>query len=410
MVNINDLREHPEKYKKATADKQFDPKSVEIALEIDVTRRALINEVELLRASANKAAKEKDIKKGKDLKNKLKKLGPELSELEKKFANALLQIPNPALNDVKVGKNESGNEIVRKWGNPREFKFSSRNHWELGEELGIIDTKRGAKVSGARFFYLKGDGVLLERSLTQFAWEIIEKEGFLPIVPPVLITRKSMSGMGYLEHNGEEDMYVLDKDDLVLVGTSEQSIGPMHAGETFPLKELPVRYMGISTCFRREAGSYGKDTKGAFRVHQFNKVEMFSFVHPEDGDREHEFMLSIEEKLLQKLGIPYQVSKMCSGDLGASAARKYDLEGWFPGEKKYRELTSTSTTTDFQSRRLNIKFQEKGKTNYVHMLNGTAFSQRPILAILENFQNKDGSVDVPEVLQKWMGKGKIKRD
>ncbi|MEJ2441729.1 MAG: serine--tRNA ligase [Patescibacteria group bacterium] len=296
---------------------------------------------------------------------------------------------------------------MKSWGEPRKFDFKPKSHWELGENLGIIDTERGSKVSGSRFFYLKKDGVSLELALIRYGYETLLKEGFIPVVPPVLIKEECMREMGYMEHGGADDMYILDKDNLILVGTSEQSIGPMHKVEVFKADELPLRYLGISSCFRREAGSSGKDTKGAFRVHQFNKVEMFSFVAPEKGDEEHEYLLSLEEKFLQGLGIPYQVSKMCSGDLGSPAARKYDLEAWFPGEDKYRELTSTSTTTDFQARRLNIKYQDKGKTNFVHMLNGTVFSQRPILAILENYQEKDGSIKVPEVLQKWMGKDRI---
>jgi len=215
-----------------------------------------------------------------------------------------------------------------------------------------------------------------------------------------------IGSMGYLEHGGEEDMYVFEKDGLVLTGTSEQAIGPMHANET--LKDLPLRYVGFSSCFRRESGSYGKDTRGVLRVHQFDKVEMFSFTKPEDSDKEHEYLLSLEEKLFAALEIPYQVVKMCSGDLGAPAARKYDLEAWMPGQGEYREVTSTSTTTDFQARRLNIKYQSGGKTEYVHTLNGTAFAiGRTIIAIMENYQQEDGSVEIPEVLRKWVGKDKI---
>ncbi|MCR4264172.1 MAG: serine--tRNA ligase, partial [Candidatus Roizmanbacteria bacterium] len=305
------------------------------------------------------------------------------------------------------------------------FEFKPKDHLELGELHDIIDVKRASKVSGARFYYLKGDGALLEWALLQLAIETLTKEGFTPIIPPVLIKKSSMKAMGYLEHGGEEDMFVLDKDGLILVGTSEQSIGPMHMNEVFDKKDLPRRYFGYSACFRREAGSYGKDTRGIIRVHQFNKVEMFSFTTPENGDAEHDYFLSLEEKFLQALEIPYQVIKMCSGDLGAPAARKYDLEAWIPTQEKYRELTSTSTTTDFQSRRLNIKYREPGvpgvigsgvipvpsSFRYVHMLNGTAFSMgRPIVAILENFQEKDGSVRIPKVLQKWMGKEFISKE
>lgn len=408
MIDINFIRENTEKVKKGVKAKQLDPKVVDEVLELDGKRRDLIKKIEELRAKRNEIAKQgKASDEGKKIKEELKKLEPELKQIEEKFKQASYQIPNLPADDVKEGKDESGNEIVRTEGKPRKPDFKIKDHLELGEALGIIDIERASKVSGARFGYLKGDGVLLELAIVNFALEALAKEGFTPVIPPVLIKKSMMRGMGYLEHGGEEDMYVLDKDGLILVGTSEQSIGPMHAGETLSV-DKPIRYVGYSPCFRREAGSYGKDTKGIFRVHQFDKVEMFSFTKPEEGDKEHEFLLSLEEKFLKDLGLPYQVVKMCSGDLGAPAARKYDLEAWIPSQGKYRELTSTSSTTDFQSRRLNIKYQDKGETKYVHMLNGTAFAiGRTIAAILENYQQKDGSVEIPKVLQKYMGKSKI---
>jgi len=407
MIDIKDLKENSDKYKKGIKVKQFDTSLIDKVLGLDQKRRDLLVKIEKLRAEKNKIAKDKNIEAGKKVKIELQKVEPELNKIEEDYKKVLNQIPNSPADDVKEGKDESENEILRKWGKLRKFDFEPKSFWELGESLDIIDTKRAAKVSGTRFFYLKGDGFLLDRALVQFALVTLLKEGFTPILPPVLIKKEMMEGMGYLEHDGKDEMYVLKDDGLILVGTSEQSIGPMHAGEIFNEKDLPRRYLGYSSCFRREAGSYGKDTKGAFRVHQFNKVEMFSFCKPENGNKEHEYLLSLEEKMLQDLEIPYQVVKMCSGDLGAPAARKYDLEGWFPFQKKYRELTSTSTTTDFQARGLNIKYVDNGEKKFVHMLNGTAFSQRPILAILENYQQKDGSVLVPKVLQKWVGKEKI---
>jgi seryl-tRNA synthetase len=329
---------------------------------------------------------------------------------------ALLQIPNLPADDVKSGKDEGDNEVVRKWspspmapedrgGEPAQFDFKPKDHLDIGESLGILDVKHASKVSGSRFAYLKGDAVLLEFALVRFALEKLTQRGFIPIIPPVLIKKEAMQGMGYFEHGGMDDMYILDQDSLVLVGTSEQSIGPMYRDETFNAKDLPLRYAGFSTCFRREAGSYGKDTKGILRVHQFDKVEMFSFTRPEDGDKEHNLLLKIEEELMQALGIPYRVVKMCSGDLGAPAARKFDLEAWMPGQGKYREVTSTSTTTDFQSRRLNIRYKDGNESKYVHMLNGTAFAiGRTIIAILENYQQKDGTVRVPKVLKDYLGK------
>jgi len=406
MLDINFIRENTEKVKKGVAAKQLPAKIVDEVLELDEKRRKLIVEVEELRAKKNKAAEGKNIEEGKKIKEELKKEEPELAKLEAEFKKALHEIPNLPADDVKEGKDESENEVVRTWGEPKKFDFTAKDHLNLGEALGIIDVERAAKVSGSRFGYLKGEAALLEFALVQFAMETLLKEGFTPVVPPVLIKKEMMGGMGYLEHGGEEDMYVFDKDGLVLVGTSEQAIGPMHANEV--LTDLPLRYVGFSSCFRRESGSYGKDTRGILRVHQFDKVEMFSFTKPEESDKEHEYLLSLEEKLLQALEIPYQVVKMCSGDLGATAARKYDLEAWMPGQGTYREVTSTSTTTDFQARRLNIKYQDGSKTEFVHTLNGTAFAiGRTIIAILENYQEKDGSIVVPEVLRKLMGKDKI---
>lgn len=417
MLDINFVRENREKVKKGVAAKQMDPKLVDQVLELDGERRELIKQVEELRAERNKIAKEGKphfappaggASRGKEIKDELQNLEPELKKVEEEFNNLMLQIPNPPADDVKVGKNESENEVIKKWGTPRNFDFPIKDHLEIGENLGIIDVPRAAKVSGTRFCYLKGAGVALEFALIQYALKTLSKEGFTPVVPPVLITKESMAGMGYLEHGGEENMYVLDDDGLVLVGTSEQSIGPMHIGEILDEKKLPLRYMGFSSCFRKEAGAYGKDTRGIFRVHQFDKVEMFSFTKPEESDKEHEFLLSLEEKFFQNLAIPYQVVKMCSGDLGAPAARKYDLEAWLPGQRKYREVTSTSTCTGFQARRLNIKFKNGGKTEFVHMLNGTAFAiGRTIVAILENYQQEDGSIIIPEVLREYTGFDKI---
>lgn len=424
MLDIKFIRENTEKVKKAVKAKQLNASLVDKVLELDEKRRKLLVQVEILRAKRNEVSasaspspspapdeeeiitpKEETIDKGKKLKEELKKIEPELKEIEKRYSLAMLQIPNPAKDDVKVGKDDSENEIVRKEGEPKKFDFIPKNHLELGEKLGIIDVERAAKVSGARFSYLKSDAVLLELTLVNFAMETLVKEGFIPVVPPALIKTENMRAMGYMEHGGDEQMYVLDKDGLVLVGTSEQSIGPMHAGEILDTKNFPLRYVGFSPCFRREAGTYGKDMQGILRVHQFDKVEMFSYVRPEDSDKEHEYLLGLEEKLLQALEIPYQVVKMCTGDLGAPAARKYDLEAWIPSQGKYRELTSTSTCTDFQARRLNIKYREGEKTEYVHTLNGTAFAiGRTIIAILENYQQEDGTVKIPKILQKYMGK------
>ncbi len=407
MLDIKFIRENPDLILKKAKDKGIEV-NIEHVLELDSKLRGLDTMVQSLREERNRTAKEKNIEKGKEIKVKLEKEENAFNAIREELNRYLLQIPNPAKDDVKVGKNDSENEVLRKVGDPTKFDFTPKDHLNLGEKLDIIDVARASKISGARFYFLKNDGALLEFALRQLAFDILLKEGFIPLVPPVLIKTEIMKGLGYMENGGDEDMYILDKDDLVLVGTSEQSIVAMHKDEVLNLKDLPKRYVGFSTCFRREAGSYGKDTRGILRAHQFDKVEMVSFTSQGEDDREHEYLLSIEEKLLQALGIPYQVVKMCSGDLGYPAARKYDLEAWIPSENKYREVTSTSTTTDFQARRLNIKYQDGNEKKYVNILNGTAFSTRPIIAILENYQKEDGSIKVPEVLQKYMGKSVIK--
>lgn len=412
MLDIQLIRDHPEQIKKSTENKGCNPMVVDEVLRLDKERRELISKVEKLRAEKNKISKEKtdqSIDQGRMIKKQLNDFEPRLKRVGQDLNELLLRIPNPAAEDVLVGKDESGNKIIRRWGNPTQFSFEPKDHLELGELLDIIDVNRASKVSGARFNYLRNEAVLLEFALIKFALERLIKANFIPIIPPVLIKKEAMEGMGYTEHGGKEDMFILDKDNLILIGTSEQSIGPMHMGEVFNKDDLPKRYAGFSNCFRREAGSYGKDTRGILRVHQFDKIEMFSFITPEKADEEHEFLLSLEEEFLQQLKLPYQVIKMCTGDLGAPAARKYDLEAWIPTQKKYRELTSTSTTTDFQARRLNIRYRHENKTEFVHMLNGTAFAiGRTIIAILENYQQEDGSVAVPEVLQNYLGKEVIK--
>ncbi|MFC1629912.1 serine--tRNA ligase, partial [Patescibacteria group bacterium] len=343
--------------------------------------------------------------KGKKQKEEIKKIETELEKVEKEFNSLMLKLPNITQEDVPVGKDDTENIVLRKVGKKPKFDFEPKDYLDIAQELDLIDVKRAAKIAGTRFGYLKGEAALLEFALVQLAFDIIMKEGFEPIVPPVMIKTEMALGMGYIEQTTDEDAYYLPKDDLYLVGTSEQSIGAMHAGETFNEKDLPKRYVGFSTCFRREAGSYGKDTKGIFRVHQFDKVEMFSFCHPDNSKKEHELLLSLEEKLMQKLGLHYQVVNICTGDLGLPAFKKYDIEVWIPSQKRYRETHSTSNCTDFQSRRLNIRYKDKtGKSNFIHTLNGTAFAVgRMIIAIIENFQQKDGSIKVPEVLQEYLG-------
>ncbi|HRN96448.1 MAG TPA: serine--tRNA ligase [Candidatus Levybacteria bacterium] len=407
MLDIKYIQENPEKVQQSAADKGV---AVDVGGLLDTDReyREISTQVQNLRAERNVAAKSRDIEKGKELKVKLDELEPRLKELEEKLQEMLWTIPNPAKDDVKIGKDDTENEVIRTYGEPTTFSFKPRDHVELGQLLDIIDIERATKVSGSRFYYLKNQGVLLEQALVRYAMDTLIPEGFIPIIPPVLITEDTMKRLGYMEHGGDEDMFRLEKDKLVLVATAEHAIAPIHKDEVLSEEELPKRYVGYSPSFRREAGSYGKDTRGILRVHQFNKVEMVSFVKQGEDDTEHEFLLGLEEKFFQELNIPHQVVKMCTGDLGFPAARKYDIEAWIPTQEKYREVTSVSTVTDFQSRRLNTKYRTKEGTEYVQILNGTAFSiGRPIIAILENFQQEDGTVIIPEILRKYTGFDKI---
>ena len=408
MLDIKFIRENPELVTKGAASKGVTVE-LDALLVLDKKVRELTVAVQQLQQERNQAAKDRNIEKGKTVKVQLEQKEKEVKDLQEKLHTTLFTLPNLPKPDVKVGKDESENDVIRTWGEPTTFDFTPKDHLALGEALGIIDIERAAKVSGSRFAYLKGDGVLLEFALVQFALDMLLKEGFIPVLPPVLIKKETMQGLGYMENGGEEDMFHLADNDLLLVGTAEQSLVPMYKNEVLPKKDLPRRYVGYSPSFRREAGSYGKDTRGILRVHQFNKVEMVSFVEEGMDDQEHEYLLGLEEKLFQALKIPYQVIKMCTGDLGFPAARKYDIEAWMPGQNKYREVTSVSTVTDFQSRRLNMKYQDGNEKKYLNVLNGTAFAMsRTPIAILENYQQADGSVVVPEVLQKYMGKTILK--
>ncbi len=410
MLDINLIRQNPERVKKGIAAKNINPKLVDDFLALDEEWRKLTKEIDDLRAAQNKLSDERKIEEAKEIKGKIQSLEEDLKKLEFKKNEILMKLPNLALDDVPVGKDESENVVIREVEKKTKFSFEPKDYLELTQKLGLIDVERAAKVSGSRFGYLKNQAALLEFALVKLAMDTAITEGFIPVVPPVMIKSKMMEGMGYIDRREDQDeTYFLEKDDLYLIGTSEQSIGPMHADEIFEEEELPKRYIGFSTCFRREAGSYGKDTKGILRVHQFDKVEMFSFCEPEKSKEEHKLLLKIEEKLMQALNLPYHVLRICTGDLGAPAAAKFDIEVWLPSENRYRETHSTSNCTDFQARRLNIKYRGKdGKLNYVHTLNATAFAiGRIIIAIIENYQQKDGSILVPEVLQEYLKAKKI---
>ncbi|MFH1111690.1 MAG: serine--tRNA ligase [Patescibacteria group bacterium] len=401
MLDIKLIRENPKEVEKGAKAKgrQIDIKAI---LKLDEQKRALQTEVDGLRQGRHAKVEDREV--ARQAKEQVKNKEKELKEVTEKLEKLLLEIPNLPRPDVKVGKDESENEVLRQVGKPPKFDFKAKNYLELGKLHDLIDTERAAKVSGSRFGYLKSDAVLLEFALLQYGLDLLLKHGFTPVLPPVIINEKAMRAMGYLEHGGEDETYHLEKDKQYFVGTAEQSVGPMHMDEIFAVKDLPKRYVAFSTCFRREAGSYGKDTKGILRVHQFDKLEMVIYTTPDKSDEEHELMLGLEEQLMQGLKLPYQVIKMCTADLGDPAARKYDIEAWIPSEGKYRETHSCSTTTDFQSRRLNIRYKKPdGKFDFVHMLNGTVFAMgRTILAILENYQQADGTIKVPEVLKPYL--------
>lgn len=410
MLDINYIRENVEKVKKATQDKGFDSGVVERLLKVDEERRKIIQEVESLRARRNKLTKE-DIEEGKKLKVELKEKEESLDQVSIDFQELIHQVPNPAADDVKIGKGEEDNEVIKTWGQPLKFDFEPKDHLALGTELGILDFEAGAKVVGSQFYYLYGDGALLELSLIQYAFEKLSKEGFTPVITPDLAKSRYYLGTGYMPKGDEAQTYEIKDSDLGLIATAEVTLAGKHADEVIPEEKLPLKYIGYSHCFRQEGGSYGKYSKGMYRVHEFTKAEMFIYCKPEDSDKLHDYLLSMEENIYQELEIPYRVIKQCTGDLGAMAARKFDIEAWMPGRQDYGEITSTSNCTDYQARNLNIKYKKKdGKNEYVHMLNGTAIvTSRVPIAILENFQQKDGSVLIPKVLQKWMGKEKIEK-
>src|SRR5258708_862276 len=409
MLDINYIRENTEEVKKKVATKNFDAKVVDEVIKLDEKHRKLIGEIEELRAERNKAASEKNIGKGKEIKVKLQKLEPELKEAEEKFLEKLNGITNLTFDDVPVGKGDKDNVELRKVGKIKKFDFEAKDHLEIGTKLGIIDFENGAKVAGSQFYYLLGDGALLEFALISYAFEKLSKKGFLPVITPDLAKSRYYLGTGYNPKGDEAQTYTVEGHDFGLIATAEVTLAGRHADEVLTENNLPIRYVGYSHVFRQEAGAYGKYSKGLYRVHQFTKAEMFIYCLPEESEKLHKMLLELEEDIYKDLGIPYRVLEMCTADLGAMAARKYDIEAWMPGRGDYGEVTSTSNCTDYQARNLNIRYKKNnGDRGFAYMLNGTAIAtSRTIIAILENYQNEDGSVDIPKVLQKWMGKKKI---
>lgn len=348
-----------------------------------------------------------EMERAKELKAHLQEAEGTLREIQKGLDEALLNLPNMASPDSPIGKSDSENVLVREVGEKPHFPFTPKDYLSLAGDL--IDTARASKVAGTRFGYLFGDLALLEFALVDLAFKTLIPQNFMPVIPPVMIKPQVFAGMGRLSKGDEDQRYHLEKDNLYLAGSAEHTIGPIHMNETLKAQELPKRYLGFSTCFRREAGSYGKDTKGILRVHQFDKVEMFSFTLPEESEKEHQFLLAKQEELMQKVGLPYRVMQICTGDIGFPDYKAYDIETWMPGEGRYRETHSCSNTTDFQARGVNVRYKKEGKSAFIHMLNATAFAiGRTLIAILENYQQKDGSINVPPALQSYVGKDIIK--
>jgi seryl-tRNA synthetase len=412
MIDIKDLLKDPEKYKRNMRERNLDPSLIDEIVDLKKRLNSLIKEKDEIRSFINKFSKtkpeEKIIKQIKIKKEKLKKIEDEIDELEKNLEEKLSLVPNLKSPDVPLGKDENDNVVLRTWGEIPKFDFLPKDHVELGKIYDLIDIERAGKVAGSRFYYLKNSAVLLEFALINFAYDLLLKEGFIPIIPPVFIKEEYYRGMGRLNSLQREERYYLPQDDLYLVGSAEHTIGPYFANEILEEKDLPKRFLGFSICFRREAGSYGKDVRGILRTHQFDKVEMFSFTLPEESEKEHEFLLSLQEKIMQELKLPYRVVLICSGDLGFTDYKQYDIETWLPSQNKYRETHSCSNTTDFQARGINARVRRKnGKIEYLHMLNATAIAiGRTIVAILENYQRKD-YIEVPEVLRKYLNFDKI---
>jgi len=452
MLDINKIRENKEEIQKNLAKRGGDFDVDEI-IALDIEKRKLLTEVEQLKAEKNRVSTRRplpeEIEKMRQVGNRIKELDEKVRQTEENLKSKLLKLPNIPFDNVPMG-DELANVVIKKVGNIPNFKFKAKDHLELGEKLDIIDIERAQKVSGTRFAYLKNEAVLIELALVNFIIKLAQKEKFIPIIPPVLIRGGNLEELGYDMGNyylvsdercphpgcnhaisGRGKIFCEECNDyketeivfeegadrlkchkcgkatrltyFYLIGTAEHAIAPMHSKEVFNENDLPKRYIGFSSAFRREAGSYGKDTRGILRVHQFDKVELFSFCHPDKSKEEHKFLVDFEEKLWQALKIPYQLVQLSTGDMSKPSASTIDIEAWLPSQNMYREVSSASNTTDFQARRLNIRYKTKsGKPEFVHMLNATGFPiGRTLIAILENYQQKDGSVKVPKVLHKF---------
>ena len=420
MLDPKIFRDEPEKIRKMLKDRavEFD---FDKMLELGKKRRSLMQETDELRQKRNKMSitigqAKKSNEDTSSLLTDMGKISKDLDKLEQlqktvesDYTNLAFSIPNMIHKSVPIGPDESANVEVRKWGETPKFDFDVKGHEEIAEKLDILDIQRASKIAGARFYYLKGDLVKLANAITSFAFEFLSEKGYKLIQPPYMINRKSMEG-AVIAEDFEDVIYKIQDDDLYLIGTSEHAIASMYSDEILEGKSLPDRFGSISPCFRKEAGAHGKDQKGIFRVHQFEKFEQFVFSKPEDSDIEQDKMIGNSEEFYQKLEIPHRVVLLSSGDMGKVAAKTFDIEAWMPGQNAYREICSVSNCNDFQARRLKIRFRDKTneETQYVHTLNGTLVAiERTMVAIIENFQTNDGHIKVPDVLQEYLGKDKI---
>ncbi len=411
MLDIKFIRDNKEKVKENCRLRNFKV-DIDRLLELDEKRRRLIAKIGELKERKNKLNKEvkttedkdKLIREGKEIKTRLEKLESGFREIDKEYRTLLFKVPNMTHPAAPIGRDDSENKKIEQYGEPPKFDFEPKGHEEIMENLDLIDFKRGTKVAGAKFYFLKNEGALLEQALIQYALNVCVEKGFVPFVTPDLAKDEVLLGIGYNPRGEEAQIYSVENTDLNLVGTAEIVMGGYHMGEVIPEDKLPLKYIALSHCFRTEAGSYGRHSAGLYRVHQFSKVEMFAYTLPEESEEMHKYFKDLEVKIFNGLGIPFRVVDICAGDLGASAYRKYDLEAWMTSRDGWGEITSTSDTTDYQARRLNIKVKRKdGRREFLHMLNGTAIAtSRAMIAIIENCQQADGSVVVPEVLREYM--------
>lgn len=411
MLDIKYIRENKEAVKKNCELRNIKC-DVDRLLELDEKRRKLIAEIGDLKEKKNaindkmKSGEDREnlIVEGRKIKDDLEKLEPEFEEVEKEWKNLIIKIPNMTHPDSPIGKDDSKNKEIERYGEPPKFEFEPKGHEELMKDLDLIDFERGTKVAGAKFYFLKNEGVLLEQALINYALDICVQEKFTPFTTPDLAKDSILLGVGFNPRGEETQIYSVEKTDLNLVGTAEITMGGYHMDEMIDEEKLPLKYVAFSHCFRTEAGSYGRHSAGLYRVHQFSKVEMFAYTLPEKSEEMHIYFKEMEVKIFKGLGVPFRVVDICTGDLGGPAYRKYDLEAWMTSRNDWGEVTSTSDTTDYQARRLNIKVKRAdGKKEYLHMLNGTAIAtSRALIAIIENFQQADGSVVIPEVLRKYM--------